>query len=167
MESAIYTALPSNLTHLENKSSYIMMLFVDLSSTFNTEHTLGLSSTLCNWILDSLISWPRRIRIGSHIFSALALNTGTAQGCVFSLLLFTLHTHDCTPKTSSERYSEVCATITTIIGCIINNDENSYQEDIGSPAEWCTDNNHLFLGTTITDNLFGMVHLGPGQEGSK
>ena len=61
------------------------------------ENTLGLSITLCNYILDFLTSRPQRVRIGSHTSSTLALNTGAPQGCVLSPLLFTLRTHDCTP----------------------------------------------------------------------
>lgn len=51
------------LSHLENKDSYVRLLFVDFSSAFNTNilqklvsklATIGTSSTLCNWVLDFL-----------------------------------------------------------------------------------------------------------------
>ena len=85
-EDAISAALHSVFTHLENKSSYIRMLFVDFSSAFSTISsseligkliTLGLSTTLSNWILDFLTSRPKRVRIGSRTSS-----TGGPQGCV-------------------------------------------------------------------------------------
>ncbi|KAK3557133.1 hypothetical protein QTP70_024738, partial [Hemibagrus guttatus] len=49
-----------SLTHLDNKDTYVRMLFIDFSSAFNTiipQHLieklslLGLNITLCNWIL--------------------------------------------------------------------------------------------------------------------
>ncbi len=73
-EDAITSALHSVFTHLENNNTYIRMLFVDFSSAFNTISpmkligklsTLGLSTTLCNWILDFLTNRPQTVRIGS------------------------------------------------------------------------------------------------------
>ncbi|KAK3552119.1 hypothetical protein QTP86_000786 [Hemibagrus guttatus] len=60
---AISTTLHLALTHLDNKDSYVRMLFIDFSSAFNTiihQHLieklslLGLNTSLCNWILDFL-----------------------------------------------------------------------------------------------------------------
>ncbi len=96
----------SVFTHLEKSNTYIRMLFVDFSSAFNTIspmkligklNTLGISTTLCNWILDFLTNRPQSVRISSLSSSTLMLNTGAPQGCVLSLLLFTLYTHDCNP----------------------------------------------------------------------
>ncbi|GAA6107798.1 uncharacterized protein LOC121182596, partial [Tachysurus ichikawai] len=58
---AIATALHLALTHLDNKDTYVRMLFIDFSSAFNTiipQHLigklslLGLNTSLCNWILN-------------------------------------------------------------------------------------------------------------------
>lgn len=60
-EDAISHKLHTTLAHLENKNCYARLLFVDYSSAFNTVIPskliqklldLGLSATLCNWILD-------------------------------------------------------------------------------------------------------------------
>ncbi len=56
-------------------------------------NTLGISTTLCNWILDFLQS----VRISSLSSSTLVLNTRAPQGCVLNPLLFMLYTHDCNP----------------------------------------------------------------------
>ncbi|KAK3526466.1 hypothetical protein QTP70_028680 [Hemibagrus guttatus] len=57
------TTLHLSLTHLDNKDTYVRMLFIDFSSAFNTiipQHLieklslLGLNTSLCNWILDFL-----------------------------------------------------------------------------------------------------------------
>ncbi len=62
-DDAISTTLHLALTHLENKESYVRMLFIDFSSAFNTIipqqlinklNLLGLNNSLCNWILDFL-----------------------------------------------------------------------------------------------------------------
>ncbi len=62
------------LTHLENKDSYVRMLFIDFSSAFNTIipqqlinklNLLGLNNSLCNWILYFLTGRPQSVRV-SH-----------------------------------------------------------------------------------------------------
>ncbi len=62
-DNAISSTLHLALTHLENKDSYVRMLFIDFSSAFNTIipqqlinklNLLGLNASLCNWILDFL-----------------------------------------------------------------------------------------------------------------
>ena len=80
------------------------MLFIDFSSTYNTIipqqligklNQLGLSSSLCNWLLDFLSERPQEVRVGSNTSRTTVLSMGAHQGCVLSLLLFTLLTHDC------------------------------------------------------------------------
>ena len=52
------------------------MLFIDYSSAFNTivppKHitklrTLGLNTSLCNWIVDFLTGRPQVVRVGNNI----------------------------------------------------------------------------------------------------
>ncbi|KAK3553668.1 hypothetical protein QTP70_006876 [Hemibagrus guttatus] len=97
---AITTTLHLSLTHLDNKDTYVRMLFIDFSSAFNTiipQHLieklslLGLNTSLCNWIVDFLNGRLQSVRIESTT----TLSTGAPQGCVLSPLLFTLLTHDC------------------------------------------------------------------------
>ncbi|KAK3550939.1 hypothetical protein QTP70_010116 [Hemibagrus guttatus] len=101
-DDAITTTLHLALTHLDNKDSYIRMLFINFSSAFNTiipQHLieklslLGLNISLCNWTLDFLR--PQSVRIRNSISNTTTLSTGAPQGCVLSPLLFTLLTHDC------------------------------------------------------------------------
>ncbi len=85
-EDDISTALHS--VFLENNNKNIRMLFVDFSSVFNTISpmklidklsTLGLSTTLCNWILDFPTKRSQTVRIGGHTSSTLMLNTRVPQ----------------------------------------------------------------------------------------
>ncbi|KAK3510480.1 hypothetical protein QTP70_009162 [Hemibagrus guttatus] len=109
-DDAITTTPHLALTHLDNKDSYVRMLFIDFSSAFNTiipQHLteklslLGIKTSLCNWILDFLTGRPQSVRIGNSTSSATTMNTGAPQGCVLSPLLFTLLTHDCAAMHSS------------------------------------------------------------------
>ncbi len=109
-DDAIAFTLHTALSHLENKNTYVRMLFVDYSSAFNTIvsatlvaklQTLGLNRSLCSWILDFLTGRSHVVRMGNNTSSPLTLNTGAPQGCVLSPLLYSMYTHDCTATHSS------------------------------------------------------------------
>ncbi len=125
------------------------MLFIDFSSAFNTIipqqlinklSRLGLNNSLCNWILDFLTGRPQSVRVGHNTSSTTTLSTGAPQGCVLSPLLFTLLTHDCTAKFSSNHIIKF-ADDTSVVGLISNNDETHYREEVAQLAEWCGANN--------------------------
>ncbi len=103
------------------------MLFVDFRSPvklIGKLNTLGLSTTLCNWILDFTYR-PQAVQIGDHTSSTLVLNTGAPQGCVLRLFLFTLCTHDCNPSNGENSVVKFADDL-NIIGRISNNNETSY-----------------------------------------
>ena len=86
------------------------MLFIDYSTAFNTIvpskliiklRTLGLNTSLCNWILDFLTGCPQVVRVSNNTSAMLILNTGAPQGCELSPLLYSLFTHDCMAKHDS------------------------------------------------------------------
>jgi hypothetical protein len=73
-------ALHTALSHLDKRMlfiNYVRMLFIDYSSAFNTIvpsklinklRTLGLNTSLCNWIQDFLTGLPQVVRVGNkHI----------------------------------------------------------------------------------------------------
>ncbi len=100
-DDAIAFTLHTALSHLENKNTYVRMLFVDYSSAFNTIvpatlvaklQTLGLNRSLCSWILDFLTGRSQVVRMATTS-SPLILNTGAPQGFVLSPLLYSLYTH--------------------------------------------------------------------------
>ncbi len=125
------------------------MLFIDFSSALNTIITqqlihklnlLGLKPSLCNWILDFLTARPQSVHVVHNTSSTTTLSTGAPQGCVLSPLLFTLLTHDCTAKFSSNHIIKF-ADDTTGVGLISNNDETNDREEVAQLAEWCGANN--------------------------
>ncbi len=90
-DDAIAFTLHTALSHLENKNTYVRMLFVDYISKCNTIvpatlvamlQTLGLNRSLRSWILDFLTG--QVVRMGNNTSSPLVLNTGALQGCVLS-----------------------------------------------------------------------------------
>jgi hypothetical protein len=71
------------------------------SKLINKLRTLGLNTSLCNWILDFLTVHPQVVRVGNNTSITLLLNTVTPQACVLSSLLYSLFTHDCTARHDS------------------------------------------------------------------
>ncbi len=133
-DDTIAFTLHTALSHLENKYTYVRMLFVDYSSAFNTIvpatlvaklQTLGLNRSLCSWILDFLTGRSQVVRMG-NTSSPLILNTGALQGCVLSPLVYSLYTHDCTATHSSNVIVKF-ADDTTVTGLITDNDETGLQ----------------------------------------
>ncbi len=159
-DDAIAFTLHTALSHLENKNTYVRMLFVDYSSAFNTIvpatlvaklQTLGLNRSLCSWILDFLTGRSQVVRMGNNTSSPLILNTGAPQGCILSPLLYSLYTHDCTATHSSNVIVKF-ADDTTVIGLITDNDETAYREEVSTLTKWCQEN-HLSLNIDKTKEL--------------
>ena len=149
-EDAIATALHSTVSHLEQQgNNYARLLFVDYSSAFNTIipsilvsklSALGLSSSICRWIMDFLSDRPQRVKMGCHTSSSLNLSIGSPQGCVLSPLLYSLYTHDCTPAHPANLVIKF-ADDTTIVGPISGGDESEYRYEVERLAAWCGENN--------------------------
>ncbi len=151
---------PPGSYNLENKDSSFRLQFIDFSSAFNTIipqqlinklNQLGLNNSLCNWILDFLTGRPQSVRFGHNTSSTTKLSTSAPQGCVLSLLLFTLLTHDCTAKFSSNHIIKF-ADDTSVVGLISNNDETHNREEVAQLAEWCGANN-LSLNVSKTKDV--------------
>ena len=105
------------------------MLFIDYRSALNTIvpskritklRTLGLNTSLCNWILDFLTCRPQVVRAGNNTSATQILKTGAPQGCVFSPFLYSLFTHDCMARHDSNTIIKF-ADDTTVIGLINDN----------------------------------------------
>ena len=131
------------------------MVFIDYSSTFNTIvptklitklRSLGLNTSLCNWILDFPTDLPQVVRVGNNTSATLILNIGAPQGGVLSPLLYSLFTHDCVAKLDSNTIIRF-ADDTTVVGLITDHDEMAYRE-VRELAVWRQDNNLLNVSKT-------------------
>ncbi|KAI4892187.1 hypothetical protein NFI96_026690 [Prochilodus magdalenae] len=159
-EDAISAALHIVLSHLDCQSSYVRMLFINFSSAFNTVipskliyklSQLGISTSLCNWILDFLTDRPQSVKLDKLFSSTITLNTGVPQGCVVSPLLYSLFSYDCVPAYGSNSIIKF-ADDTTVIGLIRADDETAYRDEVQHLAAWCNDNN-LVLNTQKTKEV--------------
>ncbi len=141
----IKTSLPNTLDPLQFAYHPNRSTDDAISSTLHLALT---HNSLCNWILDFLTGRPQSVRVGHNTSITNTLSTGAPQGCVLSPLLFTLLTHDCTAKFSSNHIIKF-ADDTTVVGLISNNDEMHYREEVAQLAEWCGTNNlSLNVGKT-------------------
>src|SRR4029434_4762932 len=122
--------------------------------TKQTGHqTDGLRALTANLLLDQkfLTDRSQRVRVGSHLSSALSISIGSPQGCVLSPLRYTIYTHDCTPTHPSNAIIKF-ADDTTVVGLISGGDETAYREEVQRLSTWCTLNN-LVLNTSKTKEL--------------
>ena len=142
-------ALHTALSHLDKRNTYMRMLIIDYSSAFNTIvlsklinklRTLGLNTSLCNWILDFLTGCPQVVLVGNirHTDPQHGGPSGVrAQSHPESPSLFT---HDCVAKHDSNTIIKL-ADNTTVVGLITDNNDTAYMEEVGDLAGWCQDNN--------------------------
>ena len=149
VEDAVSLVLHYVLSHLEKTNSYARILFIDYSSAFNTIipanlHnkllSLGLDSSICNWIFDFLSNRPQVVKSGSFYSQPIVLNKGVPQGCVLSPMLYSLVTHDCVSSASDTLICKF-ADDTTTVGFIHNENEVAYRDQVDSLVSWCSDNN--------------------------
>ena len=110
------------------------------SKLINKLRTLGLNTSLFNWILDFLTGHPQVVRVGNNTSATLILNTGAPQGCMLSPLLYSLFTHYCTARHDSKTIIKF-ANDTTVVGLITDNDKTAYREEVRDLAVWSQHNN--------------------------
>ncbi len=108
-DDAIAFTLHTALSHLENKNTYVRMLFVDYSSAFNTivlPHWLR-SSRLWDWTdlcaAGSWTSWQQKSggQNGQQHFISADPQHWCSAGLRSQPTLYSLYTHDCTATHSS------------------------------------------------------------------
>lgn len=101
---AICSLMHFALEHLESRSAYARLLFIDFSSAFSSIQPhiflkklmeLDFNPFLIKWYHSFLSHRSQQVKFNS-VFSNLSISsTGAPQGCVSSPLLFILYTNDC------------------------------------------------------------------------
>ena len=112
---------------------------------------LGFSIPLCNWQLDFLTEGQQSVRVGQNISSVIILSTGSPQGCVLSLLLFTLMTHDCVPRATASDIVKF-ANDRTLVSLIRDDCDLAYSEEVEQLVGWYSKNN-LILNVDKTKEI--------------
>ncbi len=157
VDDAVNMGLHFILQHLDRPGTYVRILFVDFSSTFNTiipsllQPKLtqpSVPTSVCQWITSFLTDRQQQVRLGKFSSSTRTISTEAPQGCVLSPLLFSLYTNDCTSKDPSVKLLKF-ADDTTVIGLIQDSDESAYRQEVKELAVWCSLNN-LELNTLKT-----------------
>ncbi|KAL0184713.1 hypothetical protein M9458_020409, partial [Cirrhinus mrigala] len=154
------------LQHLDRPGTYVRILFVDVSSTFNTIiptllqtklNQRSVPSSICRWITSFLTDRQQLVRLGKLMSSSRTTNTGAPQGCVLSPLLFSLYTNVCTSKDPSVKLLKFVDDTTLIQDCgltslIQDGEESVYRQEVKELAVWCSHNNLEF-------NMFKTVEM--------
>ena len=90
-------------------------------------------------------------------------------GCVLSPIMYSLYTHDCVARSSSNNIVKF-ADDTVVVGLISGNDEKAYLEEAANLSLWCQDNSLMlnvcktkelivdFRRTQHQDNIRGLTH---------
>lgn len=94
------------------------------------------------WILDLSTGRSHVVRVGRHTPSPLILNTIATQGCVLSLLLYSLYTHNCVVTFDFNTIFNF-SDDTAVVVLIPDNNENAYLREVKDLAYWCQDNDLL------------------------
>ncbi|KAL0199976.1 hypothetical protein M9458_003163, partial [Cirrhinus mrigala] len=157
VDDAVNMGLHYILQHLDKPGTYARILFVDISSAFNTIipdilqiklSQLSVPTSICQWITSFLTDRQQLVRLGKLTSGTRTISTGAPQGCVLSPLLFSLYTNDCTSKDPSVKLLKF-ADDTTVIGLIRDGDETAYRQEVEQLSLWCSHNN-LELNTLKT-----------------
>ncbi|KAI3354997.1 hypothetical protein L3Q82_004778 [Scortum barcoo] len=103
--------------------------------------TLGLSSTLCNWVLDFLTDRPQSVRIHDVSSSSITLSTRLPPGlCAEPPPVHPAHIRLLSPIHPSCLIVKF-ADDTAVVGRIANNDESDYRQEVEHLEGWCRQNN--------------------------
>ncbi len=130
VDDAVNVGLQYVLQYLDRPGTYVRILFVDFSSAFNTIipnlllpklTQLSVPTSICQWINSFLTDRQQLVRLGKISSRTLMISIGAHLGCVFSPLLFSIYTNDCTCKDPSVKLQKF-ADATTLIGLIQDGD---------------------------------------------
>ena len=106
---------------------------------------------LTHQCVDFLLQRSQVVKINSIVSSTIIMNTGTPQGCVLSLLLYSLFTNDCVSRHSSVPLLKF-ADDTTLVGLVSDSDESEYRHEVSSLVSWC-DTHNLQLNASQTREM--------------
>ena len=167
VEDAVLALIHDSLAHINNKGSYVRILYVDFSSAFNTVQThlllqklqdMNICPHLTLWISDFLSNRSQKVCIrqpeteskqqdnrnpdkaqtDTHCYSSTrSINTGTPQGTVISPFIFTLYTNDCRSKQNTQKTYKF-SDDTAIVD--FSESEQIFEDSVRDFSDWCDQN---------------------------
>lgn len=146
--------------HPEGNGTHAQLLFIDVSSAFNTVqlHILterlleqfDLSTNLVGWVLDFLTNRTQRVRVNGVLSDQICSSTGSPQGCVLSPLLFILYTNMCRSN-REDRFILKYADDSVIVSLLQGN-ETGHGPVTQDFVDWC-DRSFLQLNIPKTKDM--------------
>lgn len=100
VDDAINLGLHYALDHLDSPGSYVRMLFVDFSATFNTilperlrgkMSLIGVEPSICRWIMDFLSNRQQHVQLGQHVCSPIHQHWSTSGVRAVTISLLTVY----------------------------------------------------------------------------
>jgi hypothetical protein len=99
---------------------------------------MSLHPSTIKWILDYLTNRPQFVRLRENVISNTVFTfTGAPQGTVLSPFLFTLYTADCRQHVHDSCHLQKFSDDSAIVGCVLDNNEEMYREQISLFVKWC------------------------------
>lgn len=145
VEDAVATLLHLVFQHLEKPKTFVKLLFIDFSSSFNTiqPHILidklieefGLDFYLVGWIVDFLVQRTQRVKVNDCYSECLVSSTGSPQGCVLSPLLFILYTNACKSSLGNRHILKFADD--SVIVSLLSEEESTYGPVVEDFIVWC------------------------------
>lgn len=144
-EDATLTLINTVASHLQQKSAFVRILFIDLTSAFNTMRTdiligrlstLGVNGGLIHWFRDFLTDRPQRVNMNGAVSDEIIVNTGAPQGCVLSPVLFSLYINALQIKDSNVKLFKYADDM-AIVGLFNNNVSCTYETQVHIVEQWC------------------------------
>ena len=159
VEDACIIFVNNILKYLEERKSYVRILFVDFSSAFNTIQphimatkllNLGVNKNIISWILEFLTCRKQYVKLNDTFSDSVILNTGAPQGCVLSPTLYTIYTNEY--RAHHDNTTIIKFADDSVIQGFIRDSEDSYFDEILQFVRWCKDN-HLLLNVKKTKEM--------------
>ncbi len=153
-DDAIAFTLHTALSHLENKNTYVRMLFVDYSSAFNHTGCEGPDSRTEQISVQLDPGLPDRQKSGGQNGQQHLISPDPQHWCTAGLRpqptpVLPVHTR-LYSNTQLQCHRQIDDT--TVIGLSTDNDETAYREEVSTLTKWCQEN-HLSLNIDKTKEL--------------
>ena len=158
VDDALLVFLNNITKHLDVPKSYARVLFIDFSSAFNTTQphllaqkliALNVNTSTILWIIEFLTHRTQYVNLNGKSSETLITNTGAPQGCVLSLVLYSIYTNDY--RTMDENICLIKFADDTTLRGLLGNSEEAYRSEVNRFCEWCKNNlNHLTLNVDKT-----------------